>query len=419
MRIGIPGILSKFFTIVFIPLLIGGITYLVFQAFQSAYTSEAQIQVNEALWLDPYKDSTSLSREFTLNKRVQELIVEASSSKAISLLSYRLGIHDLTNAPFKSHRILKEMNETEMKEVENDLKYRLKQYVELKPDKDDEVYQMLKEMRFLPNDIRGEISITQVPGINLIQIQANGLTPDMSGFMVNTMCEEFIKYISYKETERLEDLLMVVNSRMEETKKDLDQNQQDTLSRERLLERLSDEKIWNFERRINRMESTKQQEIDRQKALKKDLERVRKKVPLDQTKMNELNQQLGESERRMEVMNQQIAQLHVQVEERETELLAPYLDSSSSMNTELHQLEKDKEKIQLALFYVDRLLIQVVKGKTRHPSPYASLLIALQSGVASLLLWVIFLGQLRVIKLFNLGTSEKEEKPKLIEAKKE
>lgn len=408
------GFLSKVFTILLVPSVMGGAVYLIFEAFQSAYTSEAQIQVNEALWLDPYKDSTRLINEYTLNRRVQEVVGQISADAPLTLLAYRLALHDLGKDPFSKHRFLEEYDgpirskwsgllQKRLQSLETDL---------LDSDEGRELHAIIHGMGYLPQKLRSYLGATQIPGTSLIQVQANGKSPEMSGFIVNAFCEEFIRFVSHEERERLEDMLRVVNKHYEKKQKELQGNMENMDERQDVGTEEIDPQLWELKRRIKRLENTRVEEQKRFDELEKELEKtsgvkVQHSPGTKVQKALESQQlQMEESRKRLEAIDKQLNLLKEKVENRETNILKPIQVSVDSLRESMASIEKDKEKIQLALNYTDKLLIQVIKGKTRHPSPYTSLFLALQTGFAALLLWLIFLHQMNFVSLFKTASKK-------------
>jgi len=419
MKSGKNAWLSRIFTILLLPLVVGGTVYLVFEAFQSAYTSEAQIQVNEALWLDPYRDSTRLINEYTLNRRVQEIIKQISSDHALLLLSYRLGIHDLGQDPFLKHKFLDDMDAESRLQWSRKMQKRLVYFdLELgQGSEDQEIKKILDKMRYLPPRLREELKATQVPGTSLIQVQGNGRSPEMSGFMVNAFCDEFIRYVSQVQTERLQDMLMVVDRMVEKKEEELQDHIAYLGEKQSAVSDAIDSELWDLKRRINRLENTRLQEERQILELR---QRLEEKKSESQTQISrsdsqediylkvnqDLEVELEESKNRLEVIDRQLGVLRKKLEEREKNILQPFKSSTDSIRSSLALLEKDREKIKQALNYTDKLLIQVIKGKTRHPSPFTSLFLALQAGIATLLLWLIFLHQANFIHLFKVRAKE-------------
>jgi len=216
-----------------------------------------------------YKSYAQLATGFTVAERLQineerfniyeadvkfnNLIETMKSSRVLSLLSYNLLIHDLTsdnssekNKPFKKLDI----NSDEYKSIQTinienmliiartklDSMTAINTYEETDRRLDD----LLKAYGYDLKSLRQYLSIERVRGTDYVSVTAVTKNPLLSAFMVNKLCEEFIRFNSTNIRERTSESVQTFARLVEQKKQELNEKS------ERLREFKSNNSLINF-----------------------------------------------------------------------------------------------------------------------------------------------------------------------------
>ena len=144
----------------------------------------------------------------------------------LDLVSYRLILHDLTSEkPFRPlSKLIFEVSPEGRQYAVNTYTLKLDSVAALKYEDERErgLIKILESMKYDENAISGKTKITRVENSDYISIKTESESADLSTFIVNVLCEEFIKYyknsFKFKQFETLDFWSKIV----EQKKKELD-----------------------------------------------------------------------------------------------------------------------------------------------------------------------------------------------------
>ncbi|MEL6134735.1 MAG: hypothetical protein AAFR59_15340 [Bacteroidota bacterium] len=233
--------------------------------------------------------------------------------------------------------------------------------------------------------------------------------------MVNALAEVYIAHRQAEEEAYLSKLLASSGQEMSSLKALIEDKTQFIREKKHSIAEAVDDELWELRKRIKRLERTRAREYEYIEKLQRQLDKYPERnvpdvVPVIQTSDQEgisnmststLQERLDEAKARMSVIDRQLDVLEEKFAQKENGLLAPHFEELAKWKADYAVLETRHQRVQKALNVVDSLLVLMVKSKTRTPSPHSSLILAMQVGFATLLLWVIFLYQLGYIHLFD------------------
>ncbi|MDX1371668.1 MAG: Wzz/FepE/Etk N-terminal domain-containing protein, partial [Nitrososphaeraceae archaeon] len=191
-----------------------------------------------------YRSTAQLATNFTISQEVQvsqerfnlfeadvkfnNLIETMSSARVMSLLSYNLLIHDLQN-PNDAFRSIanKVSEEPELAEIDKenmliiaqaklDSMSVLNTYLET----DKRLNKLLEAYEYSVEDINDQITISRIKNTDYVSINGYTENPMLSAFMVNKLCEEFLRYnsstISARSNQTVDTFAKLVAQKKEE-----------------------------------------------------------------------------------------------------------------------------------------------------------------------------------------------------------
>lgn len=400
-------LLKRILVVLIPPILIGLVVFMVFDLLQAAYTSEAQLQVNEALWLD-FADSTAAQVE--THPRVVRTMTEMRDDAPYQFLAYALILHDFDSVTNPFGRRVDSLFPAafQLTTLIDTLRWRLAFQVPMGHSRVDSlIEELFRATTYWPHRLKANVVINQIPGTSLIRMEADSRTPEMSTFVVNTFAQEFINYRQKIERKRLERIREDLFERVAHQKDQLAQHQASLAAEEAAISTRIDDNTWELKRRIIRLEAAKNRELRRIAKLERSLARTDKQ-PKQIVRTNhqnldpvELSLELESSQNRLAVIQQQLQTVQEQLKIHQNARLEPLSQRLRVQQAAYEKLTARYQQIERALVNVDQLLIQVVKGKTRHPIPYSAIFIGTQAGITSFLLWLLFLIQIRYIRWTN------------------
>ena len=275
--------------LIIVPVITIIISYFLTKNLPNIYSSEAQITagITDGSNVD-FSSKENAEKESVIEQKFSNLIELMKSKKILDLVSYRLILHDLTSdKPFRPlSKLILEVSPEGRQYALNTFTLKLDSVKALNYEFESErgLLKILESMKYDEDELSGKIKITRVENSDYISIKTESENPDLSAFIVNVLCEEFIKYYkgSYKlkQFESLDFWTKIVDQK----KKELDDK----------IIVLKDYKIKN--RVINLYEQTKS--IDNQIAgMEVIREEVNKTVPGYKAALKDINSRLSESDR--------------------------------------------------------------------------------------------------------------------------
>lgn len=276
--------------LIIVPVITIVFSYFLTRNLPEVYTSDAQIStgITDGSNINFSSKETS-EKDSEIRQKFSNLIELMKSKKILDLVSYRLILHDLTSEkPFRPlSKLVLELTPEARQYAINTFTLKLDSVSTLKYEDPREygLIKVLESMKYDEDAISGKLKITRVENSDYISLKAESENPDLCTFIVNSHCEEFIKYykdrFKYKQYEALGFWSKIV----EQKKKELDDK----------IEILKDYKIKN--RVINLYEQTKS--IDNQIAsMEIRREEVNKTIPGYKAALKDINSRLTDSEKK-------------------------------------------------------------------------------------------------------------------------
>lgn len=189
---------QKKLLLITIPVLTVIITFFLSKNLIDTYSSEAQIStgiVDETQQL--LLDNNNI-QESKINQRFSNLIEIMRLKKMVDLVSYRLMIHDLTNKkPFrKPSQDVKDLNPSARAHAIEvyEQKYKNKEPLSLWNQDQKGLERVLSSMKYDEASLKKKLLIYRNNNSDFITISFESEDPDLSAFVVNTLCREFINY---------------------------------------------------------------------------------------------------------------------------------------------------------------------------------------------------------------------------------
>jgi uncharacterized protein involved in exopolysaccharide biosynthesis/Mrp family chromosome partitioning ATPase len=188
-----------------------------------------------------YKSSAQLSTGFTTNNKVQltkenfdywesksnfENLVEMMKSELIgSMVTYSLILHDLSEEiPFRYSN--QSLTDIESDSIKNKLTRKIKSFELLSSYNEYEkgIIELMNKHKYNFTDwIKdGDLVITRIKDTDFIRVEFTSENPFLSAFVVNKLCEEYIRYNSIMKNMVTEESLLFFANEVEKKKKELD-----------------------------------------------------------------------------------------------------------------------------------------------------------------------------------------------------
>ncbi|HTN21154.1 MAG TPA: hypothetical protein VL125_11790 [Pelobium sp.] len=185
------------FIVIAVPLVTIIIAYFLVRNLADQYVSEGQIAtgiVDETQILNNSADKqeSSVVREFS------NLIEIMKLEKIINLVSYQLIIHDLTaEKPFRElSPKIKDLAEVDRRKILNTFKKKFANRETLNSfdPEDKELYDILESMDYNSDFITENLNADRLENSDFISVKFVSENPELSAFVVNTECKEFVSY---------------------------------------------------------------------------------------------------------------------------------------------------------------------------------------------------------------------------------
>ena len=185
------------FVIISVPIITIIIAFFLVRNLEDQYVAEGQIAtgiVDETQILSNTADKqeSSVIREFS------NLIEIMKLQKIVNLVSYQLMIHDLTSEkPFREWSSkIKDLSEVDRRKLLNNYKRKFsnRETINRFNPEDKELYVILESMDYTSEKILDNFSADRLETSDFISVRYTSENPDLSAFVVNRECNEFVTY---------------------------------------------------------------------------------------------------------------------------------------------------------------------------------------------------------------------------------
>ena len=165
------------------------------------YESEAQlstgITTNEGI-----VENRGYVNAYEINLTFNNLVENMKSRLIISQLSYALLLHDLKeeNIPFRNLNEVEYLKGVDISALINEIRKRYQNFEVLRPDepKDQLISNILKELDYDDESISEELLVYRVNSTDYISVVFVSENPNLSAFVVNGLCQEYIRHYKYQ-----------------------------------------------------------------------------------------------------------------------------------------------------------------------------------------------------------------------------
>lgn len=193
------------------------------------YKSTAQIATGFTTD-DAVKLNDGASNPFEINTNFINIIESMNSIPVMSLVSYRLALHDLGDtSQFRKFKPVKDsqfdINDEKLNWAKAEFKERLDSFRTLNSvDEEDRIlYEILKGFEYDHESLIEKLWIKRVSTSDFISVDFTSENPFLSALTVNTVCEEFIRYNKALKVDRSSESIEFLETLIKEKKRTLDE----------------------------------------------------------------------------------------------------------------------------------------------------------------------------------------------------
>lgn len=190
------------------------------------YISKAQlatgITTNEEVSLSQAETNWNI-----INSKFNNFLEFINSKEIYSLLTYKLLMHDLGSAkdakfrPKETEKAIAKLNSSlDTINLQLQSKYDSMQVLNL--EKESHLQYLAKQFNYDIKSIKKVLSVSRIPNTDFIRLEAKTENPQLSAFIVNTLCKEIIRFYKFREVERLGNSVSFFKDMADRKKKELD-----------------------------------------------------------------------------------------------------------------------------------------------------------------------------------------------------
>ena len=203
-----------------------GSTYFFVKKNSENYKSKSLLATGITDYVDVSIDGEDNRNQFEVNNRFSNFIEFVKSKQVITLLSYKLALHDIGNKePFIKKSSLSEFfTANDLVEAKKQIQSRYDSLKTLNTStpEDKKLNEILKAAGFGVKGLSTDLLIKRIVGTDYIQIEYISPNPNLSAFVVNTLCSEMIRFNDAQKIERVESSLQYFKELVDKKKKELD-----------------------------------------------------------------------------------------------------------------------------------------------------------------------------------------------------
>jgi succinoglycan biosynthesis transport protein ExoP len=191
------------------------------------YRSTAQVSTGFTI-----SDEIKVNENFSFyeaDTKFNNAIVTCTSPAVISLLSYKLILHDLTEAPFrtlspeqKQSSLYQGINKEVAKIVFSNKLETMSMLTSFKPE-EKKLIELLNLYGYNYQNISNNLNVYRLQRTDYIQIDFISENPELSAFVVNTIFQQFMRYYKNVRSNKSQESIDTLQSMLEKKKQDLDQ----------------------------------------------------------------------------------------------------------------------------------------------------------------------------------------------------
>lgn len=284
-------------------------------------------------------DNATVNNYFSTENKFSNLIENIKSRQVISLLSYRIILHDLeSKTPFRvlDEDIREQYPPAFLEQAKIVFKNKLDSIKILSSSEEaDLVYlDFLKAIKYDNKSLMEELIIYRIPSTDYIKFEFTSEHPKLSAFVVNTLCKEFIRYYITIRSERSSNSVEFLAQLAEDKKKELDEK----------VNALKDFKSYN---EVVNLDVQSQSIIDQIRELEVKREEERKKmIGLEQVNKKITNQLTGQELNYLEdqagLINEKILETKDKISQLNKKLIAS--PNNTRLQEQLASLRNELQK---------------------------------------------------------------------------
>ena len=186
------------YLLLIVPVITVIIAFFLVRNLPDVYMSQAQIATGIVDETQQLMATENNQQESSINREFSNLIEMMRMKKIIDQVSYQLILHDLSaEKPFRSpSKLMKDLNEdarTHANEVFTQ-KYTKKEGLNLWDKDQNGLYQVIRSMGYDEESLKNKLTIYRADVSDFINVEFSSENPELSAFVSNTLCKEFITY---------------------------------------------------------------------------------------------------------------------------------------------------------------------------------------------------------------------------------
>ena len=355
----------KLWVLISIPIIAVVCAFFFISSMDKKYKSTAQIATGFTTD-DAVKLNDGSSNPFEISTNFINIIESMNSVPVLSLVSYRLVLHDLENpTPYRSFQSGKdsEVNIEEEKFVwaKEEFKKRLEEFRPLNSvdDNDRLLYEILKGYEYDYESMVEKLWIRRVSTSDFISVDFTSENAFLSALAVNAVCEEFIRYNKALKVDRSSESIEFLEDLMTEKKKILEERTS------KLNEYKVSNNVYNYgaesESKITLIadyELNKENESKKINGLELSLTSLEQKIQgygkVNQQEVLQVNQRIIDLRRKISDLNSQgseVNKIEINQFRDELQLEVSRLESinKGQVADDVKQLEKERDQLKLEL----------------------------------------------------------------------
>jgi Mrp family chromosome partitioning ATPase/uncharacterized protein involved in exopolysaccharide biosynthesis len=297
-----------------IPFMAAVLAVILTAGYKRTYRSTAQLSTGFTLSPEA-KVITERFNLYEVDVNFNNLIETINSPRVFTLLSYRLLVHDLAEkeTPFKDSKELRSKNpflaQLNSAQIIKILEQKLQSMSVINSYVEEErsVKQVLDAFGYDYESLKKVLNIARVKGTDYVSVVALTENPYQSAFIVNTLCDEFLRYNTSVITARSNEAVQTFSKLVDQRKAELDAKNEELrlFKSTNSLLNLSAESESKISQ-ISQLESQRQEEDKNLRSIALQLEDVNQKIAAAQgTGPTVSNADIVELRKRISILNQQ------------------------------------------------------------------------------------------------------------------